>query len=256
MSLRIGQTLSQGHEGAEAVADGDPLHMSPPRLSVFDLDRTLTRRGTYLPFLIHAALRLRPWRLALLPAVALCMAAYKLGMVTRTRLKELMQRTLLGRSIRGAQIRGAAEHYAARLCATGCHAQARSLVQAELEQGRIVMLATAAPRFYAQPVGRRLGIDRVIATESHWIGETLFSRIDGLNCYGAEKAAMFERRLSREGLDGRAVHIRFFSDDVSDLPMFERADEPVAVNPSRRLRVLAAGRGWRMLDWRKPSVAG
>ncbi|MGZ8997998.1 MAG: HAD-IB family hydrolase, partial [Allosphingosinicella sp.] len=38
-------------------------------LAIYDMDRTVTRRPTYSAFLRHAALRLGPWRLLLLPLV-------------------------------------------------------------------------------------------------------------------------------------------------------------------------------------------
>ena len=40
-------------------------------LAIYDMDRTVTRRATYTPFLIHAALALAPWRLVLMPIVGL-----------------------------------------------------------------------------------------------------------------------------------------------------------------------------------------
>jgi hypothetical protein len=42
-------------------------------LAIYDMDRTITRTGTYTPFLIHAARRLTPWRLALLPLAIIAM---------------------------------------------------------------------------------------------------------------------------------------------------------------------------------------
>ena len=36
-------------------------------LAIYDMDRTVTRRATYTPFLLHCAVRRAPWRL-LLPA--------------------------------------------------------------------------------------------------------------------------------------------------------------------------------------------
>ena len=35
--------------------------------AIYDMDRTVTRRATYTPFLLHCALRRAPWRLLLLP---------------------------------------------------------------------------------------------------------------------------------------------------------------------------------------------
>jgi phosphoserine phosphatase len=43
--------------------------------------------------------------------------------------------------------------------------------------------------------------------------------------------------------------VRFYSDHASDAPVFEWADEPVAVNPHDRLKRLAAERGWPVEDW-------
>ena len=36
-------------------------------LAIYDMDRTVTRRATYTPFLLHCAVRRAPWRLLLLP---------------------------------------------------------------------------------------------------------------------------------------------------------------------------------------------
>ena len=48
---------------------------------------------------------------------------------------------------------------------------------------------------------------------------------------------------------GTRAHVRFYSDHVTDAPVFEWADEPVAVNPHDRLRRLAKLRGWPVEDW-------
>ena len=37
-------------------------------LAIYDMDRTVTKRPTYTPFLLHCAIRRAPWRLLLLPA--------------------------------------------------------------------------------------------------------------------------------------------------------------------------------------------
>ena len=58
-------------------------------LAIYDMDRTVTRRPTYTPFLLHAALRLAPWRLLLAPAVLIVSLVYLLGLVDRGRLKEI-----------------------------------------------------------------------------------------------------------------------------------------------------------------------
>ena len=44
-------------------------------LAIYDMDRTVTRRATYTPFLLHCALRRAPWRLVFLPIVVGSMLA-------------------------------------------------------------------------------------------------------------------------------------------------------------------------------------
>jgi hypothetical protein len=38
------------------------------RLAIYDMDKTITRRATYTPFLVHACARLAPWRIVLSPS--------------------------------------------------------------------------------------------------------------------------------------------------------------------------------------------
>ena len=118
--------------------------------------------------------------------------------------------------------------------------------------GRKLVLATASYRLYAAAIAHRLGFDDVIATETQiddqgWTIE----RIDGENCYGAAKLAMIQAWLAREGLDRDAVHIRFYSDHISDAPVHHWSDEAFATNPHDRLVKLAEVEGWKVLDWRK-----
>ncbi len=112
-------------------------------------------------------------------------------------------------------------------------------------------MATASYRLYAAAIAKRLGFDDVIATDTliDSRGRTI-ATIDGRNCYGLGKLDMNEGWLQREGLDRDAVHIRFYSDHVSDAPVHHWADEAFAANPHARLIKVAEDEGWEVLDWR------
>ncbi len=56
----------------------DPVRDYAHRVAMYDMDRTITRSGTYSGFLMHVARRRQQWRLLLLPLVALAAAAYSL----------------------------------------------------------------------------------------------------------------------------------------------------------------------------------
>lgn len=219
-------------------------------VTIFDLDRTITRRGTYSPFLIHAAIRRAPWRLLLVPVVLACMIGYRFGMMERKALKQRMQALMLGRAVPRAVVERLAESFAARVMRANVHPAMLDLIARERDEGRILILATAAHRFYAAAIARKLGIDRVVATESVWRDGMLLPTVQGENCYGADKAIAVHRHLRATRLDRSAIALRCYSDDASDLPCFEASDEAIAVNPSPKLDRLRAARGWPVIKLR------
>jgi HAD superfamily hydrolase (TIGR01490 family) len=219
-------------------------------LAVFDLDRTLTRRGTWSPFLLYAARRHAPWRLALVPAALVMMIAYKARMVSRKRLKEVMQALLLGGGPTQWAVGNLADGFAEKLMRSQIFADGLALIREEQLAGRRVIIATASFDFYAQAIGRNLGIADVIGTKSIWKDGCLRARVDGQNCYGASKLAMIEDFMMQQHIPRSPTHVRFYSDDISDMPTFQWADEAVAVNPSPQLSRHANRQGWCVFDWR------
>ena len=217
-------------------------------LAIYDMDRTVTRHATYTPFLLHCALRRAPWRLLLLPIVILSMLAYGLKLIDRGRLKEINHRLLLGSKLHPAQLKPLVDSFAKKVLARNVRPGARQAVARDRSEGRRVIMATASYRFYAREIAEQLGFDDCIGTNSILgVDSQVHARIDGENCYGPAKLRMIEHWLQTSALE--RGHVRFYSDHASDAPVFEWADEPVAVNPHDRLAKLANERGWRVEDW-------
>lgn len=227
----------------------DPDHH---RLAIYDMDRTLTHAPTWTPFLLHAARAQAPWRLALAPVAALAALGYLARLIDRGRLKGVMQRLMLGGRMTQEAADAAAASFADAVVATGVFAGARAQIAADRAAGYRLVMATASYRFYASAIAERLGFDAVIATESARDADgRIAPRIEGANCYGPVKLRMIEAWLARQGIARDAAHVRFYSDHVSDAPVLEWADEPVAVNAHGPLRALARRRGWPMFDWER-----
>ena len=219
-------------------------------LAVYDMDRTVTRRATYTPFLLHCALRRAPWRLLLLPLVLLSMLAYLARLIDRAKLKEINHRLLLGSKIHPRELKPLVESFADKQVATNIRPGARKAIARDKAEGRRLVLATASYRLYADAIAERLGFDDVIGTGSViGLDERVHARIAGENAYGEAKMRMIADWVEKSGLKGAHGHARFYSDHVSDRPAFEWADEPVAVNPHGKLRRLAEQRGWVVEDW-------
>jgi HAD superfamily hydrolase (TIGR01490 family) len=219
-------------------------------LAVYDMDRTVTRRATYTPFLLHCAVRRAPWRLLLLPLVLLSMLAYAARLIDRAGLKEINHGLLLGRRIHPSELQPLVESFADRQVASNIRPGARLAIGRDKAEGRRLVLATASYRLYADAIAQRLGFDDVIGTGSIiGLDERVHDKIAGENCYGPAKLRMIADWVEASGLKGAHGHVRFYSDHVSDQPAFEWADEPVAVNPHGKLRQLAERRGWAIEDW-------
>ncbi|MCH8617194.1 HAD-IB family hydrolase [Sphingomonas sp. SM33] len=216
--------------------------------AIYDMDRTVTRHATYTPFLLHCAVRRAPWRLLLLPFVALAMAAYALKLIDRARLKEICHRLLLGHKRHPRELKPLVDSFAEKTAASNVRPGARAAIARDKAEGRRVVMATASYRLYAEAISAQLGFDDVIGTGSIiGLDERVHAKIDGENCYGPAKLRMVTDWLEKSGLE--RGHVRFYSDHASDAPVFEWADEAVAVNPHGPLRTLAAERGWAIEDW-------
>ena len=216
--------------------------------AIYDMDRTVTRRATYTPFLIHCALRRAPWRLLLLPFVVASMLAYVFKLIDRGRLKEINHHLLLGHKRHPHELKPLVDSFADKVAASNVRPGAREAIAHDKHEGRRVVMATASYRFYSREIAERLGFDDCIGTNSILgLDERVHAKIDGENCYGPAKLRMIQAWLETSGLE--RGHVRFYSDHASDKPAFEWADEAVAVNPHDRLKRLATERGWRQEDW-------
>ena len=220
--------------------------------AIYDMDRTITRSGTFTPWLLFFAVRRAPWRLLLLPVAALGGVAYALRLITRRQIKELNQWLLVGPSVERDQVQPLVEAFAAHTLARNSHAAALAQIAADRAAGRRILLATASHHYYVDVIARLLGVSDVIATGSVWRGSRLTWRIPGENCYGPAKLRMIEAWFAANGIDRSTARVRFYSDHASDMPVFDWADDPFPVNASWELRREAAAHGWTLTDWSTP----
>ena len=223
----------------------------PTEIAVYDLDRTLTDTGSWAPFIRFWLAREAPWRVLLLPMVALGGVAYGLGLLSRGQIKSWSHRWLIGPRVAEDQLRAVAADFALGFVADHALAPARAAIAADAMAGRRVVIASASHAYYVRAIAARFGVADVVATEAVRVGGDVTPALDGANCYGSAKRAALEQWLAHEGLAGAVVH--FTSDHHSDAPCFELALETggsvLCANPSAKLAALAADRGWPVALW-------
>ena len=150
-----------------------------------------------------------------------------------------------------SQLRAVQQQYVREYIQPHVQQVALDLLQSHREAGDTVVLTTATNRFIAEGVGALFDFagDQILATELHYTAD---GRISGEMLGQANlregKVHNFGQWLAARGLDWHAVHLTFYSDSLNDLPLLEKAHEPVATNPDATLRALASERGWRILD--------
>lgn len=220
-------------------------------IAVYDLDRTLTDTGSWAHFLRFWLWHEAPWRVLLLPLVALGGLAYGAGLMSRGSIKRWAHRWLIGRQVAERRMAAVAERFAAEFVAAHALPAARAALAADAVSGRRLVIASASHGFYVRAIAARLGVADVVATEAVRDAGWLTSRLAGANCYGAAKRAALETWLAARGLHGAVVH--FTSDHHSDLPCFELALQTggavLCANPSARLAAIAGERGWPVVQW-------
>lgn len=213
----------------------------------FDLDRTLLRRSS---------------------ALALAGPFRRRGLISRTALLRaaLWQALFVARGASGEAVRRAAEEglgvlrgmtpaELTELVAEALEPVLRPLVYREpldlarqhQERGEPVFIVSAALQEIVDELARDLSFDGALGTVAEvrdgvYTGRTLHAR------HAAGKADAVRELAARAGLSLEASTA--YSDSHTDLPFLEAVGHPVAVNADRRLRRIAAERGWPVLRFR------
>ena len=127
---------------------------------------------------------------------------------------------------------------------------ALELVRAHQASGDRVALVTATNDFITAPIARALGIEPLLAVRlERDAGGTITGRIAGTPSFREGKVQRVNEWLHELGAGWAGFErISVYSDSVNDLPLLERASDPVATNPSPALEAIARTRGWRILN--------
>ncbi len=214
------------------------------QLAVFDLDGTITRHDTLVPY-IAGFLKPAPWRWLGLLAVVPSVGLYALRSTDRGRLKASLIKWTLGGATR-AQIASWNERFVPALLREGLFADAVARIAQHRSDGDRLVLMSASTDLYVPAVGRALGFDEVICTGVRWEADRLRGDLTTPNRRGDEKARCFSvLRGQHPGLTTVA-----YGNAGSDLPHLRLADHGYLVNGSSSARREAATLGVETVLWR------
>jgi len=216
----------------------------PRALAVFDLDGTITRRDTLVPYLLGYARR-HPrglWRLWRLPFT---LARFALGLSDRGRLKSaLIREVMLG--ARRATIEQWSEEFCRVHLPALLYPKALAAVERHRQAGDRLVLLSASVDLYVPAIAKTLGFDEAICTGVSWSGDRLEGRLTTANRRDDEKRRCIEQlRAEHPGLPVAA-----YGNAASDLAHLRIVEAPRVVNASAATRRKADALGLPVEDWR------
>jgi len=208
----------------------------------FDLDRTLLRRSSALAL----APAFRSAGLISRRTVAKA-AAWQLLFVLRGASQEAVRRAAedglaVLRGYTPDEMRALVAESMERVLRPLVYAESLDLVERHRSVGEPVYIVSATLQEIVDAIADDLGFDGALGT----LCEVVDGRYTGkaLRALHAENKAHCIRELGHDLAASTA-----YSDSHTDLPFLEAVGHPVAVNPDRALRRIAAERAWPVLEF-------
>ncbi|HUP91406.1 MAG TPA: HAD family hydrolase [Solimonas sp.] len=127
------------------------------------------------------------------------------------------------------------------------------LLERHRAQGDTLLITTATNTFVTAPIARLLGVPNLIATDPEMRDGRYTGRVAGAPNFQAGKVLRLEAWLTQQ--PQRFEHLTCYSDSRNDIPLLERADHAVAVDPDEVLRRTALERGWPVISLRGQAFA-
>jgi HAD superfamily hydrolase (TIGR01490 family) len=210
----------------------------------FDLDRTLISRSSSLAlapaFHRHGLLRRRDRTKAML--AQLVFMRYGAGKARVGQTAESAMNFLKGLPVE--TMREIVEEAVDSAFVPHVYRDALDLVATHRERSERSFIVSAALQEIVDALVVELGLDGGIGSTAEVENGVYTGRL-GRRLDGNAKAEAVAELATAESID--LAESTAYSDSASDVPFLEAVGHAVAVNPDRRLRAIAAERGWRVL---------
>lgn len=203
-------------------------------IAIFDLDRTITKRSTAFTAMVGLFLRGR------LPLLKIFKYIHKYYIslffsreMKREDLDKIMEVALCFlKDIKPERFERDIQSIFLKNFDKLIYSRVVSLIESERENGKTLVLATAAPLEIANIFKEKLGFHYVLSTEFQRVdGRYNGNLVDGF-CHGEGK----ERRVKDLFTSLKASKGKIFSDSCNDLALFKFFKEGIAINPDKDLR--------------------
>ena len=217
------------------------------KFALFDFDGTLAKGDSILSFLGYSFKK----KLVGLKGIGKGLwayAGYSFGKVSDTAAKEKAMAFIAGKTQEEMTV--FCEDWVEKKLSKKLFTQGIEELRDLAEKGYKILLITASPDFYLDPLLKRLPITDIIGTRMDKNEEGVFSgRISGNNCRGIEKNLRLAEYLAAKGWQLSTLESYGYGNSGYDEAMLTLVANPVLVNPSKSLQK-AFPKG-RVVNWKK-----
>ncbi len=225
---------------------------SPRGFAFFDLDHTLLPHDTQALF-CNYVLRRERWRTLLHAFFLLFALLWVARLISTLRAKRAFS-GYLWRMPR-ARLQKYAVDFVHGSVLPWTYAEVMAEVERQRGEGRVLVLNTASPDFYARDLARILGFDYCVATKVRLTDPLSFHPAIAVNNKRGEKIeAMLAEvpGVAELTAEQRNDHCYAYSDSAADLPLLEFGGNAVLIHPSPALATLGIRREWSLMHPARP----
>ncbi len=214
-------------------------------VAVFDLDGTITRRDTYVRFLL-LCLRCMPARLLKTPLLFWSLLLHKAGLRSNHWLKARFLGLIVG-GVSPDKLKALAKRFSEVTVLDDLKSGAIAEIQDLKSQGYKIVIATASFSFYVEYLAEALKADELLCSVARLDASgRITGELEGLNCIGVEKARRVQDLLTERGWS----HVqRAYSDHKVDLPLLKMSSVAVVVDPKPATASVAGEYGYQIVRW-------
>jgi HAD superfamily hydrolase (TIGR01490 family) len=115
------------------------------------------------------------------------------------------------------------------------------------ENNAVLAILSSAISSICFPIGRHLGIEEIICTTMETDDGIMTGDPAGNFCFGDEKRIRLLSFCEKNHYD--PAQAWYYSDSVSDIPVFEVVGHPVCIAPDKKLTRIAREKGWKIYNW-------
>lgn len=213
------------------------------KIAFFDVDHTLTKGATPLPFALACARRkmIKKRYFFLVPFLYV---AYRFFSIRMESLFQMILPYLRGVT-RDVFLSVGEEAFKTKIQKDFFNDAKQELKMLQ-EKGVRVVLATSSPFEAVVFLARYCGIpdENIISTRFHYEGDVFDGRLEGVPVFSRYKRDIVLRFARMAGV--AISDCSFYSDSIHDLPLLEAVGRPVATNPDKRLLWKAKQKGWEI----------